>query len=217
MQGTDCPVLLTTNCWRNAILSNTIYVDMDDVLCHTARTLITVVNREFGKRLVYEDLIAFDLGKSCGLNQDELARLLSMIHDAEELVTVPPIRESFNRLAEWERQGYRIAIVTGRPTSTYQTSLEWLARHSVPYHSFHMVNKYGHFQTDQLPALTLDELAAMHFILAVEDSLDMANYLAKRMDTPVALLDRPWNQCEGLPSRIMRCNSWEAVTVPDRR
>lgn len=194
-------------------MSNTIYVDMDDVLCHTAHSLIAMVNREFGKRLVYEDLIAFDLGKSCGLNQAELTRLLAMIHDAEALGTVPPIRESFNRLEEWERQGYKIAIVTGRPTSTYHTSLEWLARHAVPYHSFHIVDKYGRFETDQRLALTLEELATMHFVLAVEDSLDMANYLAKRMDTPVALLDCPWNRSTALHPRITWYHGWADITV----
>jgi len=41
--------------------SKTIYVDFDDVLCETARHFLVVVEREFNKRIAYEELTDFDI------------------------------------------------------------------------------------------------------------------------------------------------------------
>ena len=52
--------------------SQTIYVDMDDVLCETARGCLEIIERVFGKRVAYEQLTDFDLGNSCELSPRKL-------------------------------------------------------------------------------------------------------------------------------------------------
>ena len=47
--------------------SKTIYVDLDDVLCETARHFLLIIEREFNKRIAYDQLTDFDVGLSCGL------------------------------------------------------------------------------------------------------------------------------------------------------
>jgi uncharacterized HAD superfamily protein len=189
----------------------TIYVDMDDVLCETARLCLAIIEREFGKGIAYEQLTTFDLGAACRLEPVEVSEFFRIVHHPDELLRIEPIDGAIAALRDWTAAGYEIAIVTGRPPTTYEPSREWLARHHVPYHSFTMVDKYARFETENTIGITLSELAARRFCWAVEDSPLMANYLAKTMQVPVALLDRPWNRLNAEHSLIARYNYWREI------
>jgi uncharacterized HAD superfamily protein len=192
-------------------VSKNIYVDMDDVLCETARRFLVVIEREFGKQIAYDRLTDFDFETSCGLTVAERARLYDRIHYADEILAIEPIPEAIDVLNRWASAGYQIAIVTGRPPDTYASSIEWLARFQVPYHSFTVVDKYGRFETENTVGLTLAELATQKFCWAVEDSLPMAKFLAETMNLPVALLDRPWNQEALEHTSIKRYKHWKEL------
>ncbi len=189
----------------------TIYVDMDDVLCETARGLLTIIEREFGKRLVYDQLNTFEVGQACGLQPQEVIELFRIAHHPDELLSMAPIKEAISVLKQWSEAGHEIAIVTGRPPPTYEASIEWLTRHQLPYHTFIMVDKYGRFTTEDTMAITLSELATRRFCFAVEDSPTMARYLANEMRIPVALLDRPWNRTSDEHSLIGRYHDWHEI------
>ena len=45
-----------------------IYIDLDDVLCETARAFIRLYREEWGREVVFEEISAFDLTKSFGLS-----------------------------------------------------------------------------------------------------------------------------------------------------
>jgi uncharacterized HAD superfamily protein len=192
-------------------VAKNIYVDMDDVLCETARRFLVVIEREFGKQIAYDRLTDFDFETSCGLTVAERARLYDRIHYADEILAIEPIPEAIDVLNRWASAGYQIAIVTGRPPDTYASSIEWLARFQVPYHSFTVVDKYGRFETENTVGLTLAELATKKFCWAVEDSLPMAKFLAETMNLPVALLDRPWNQEALEHTSIKRYKHWKEL------
>ncbi|HEY1269725.1 MAG TPA: GNAT family N-acetyltransferase [Candidatus Binatia bacterium] len=187
-----------------------IYVDMDDVLCETARALLAIAEREFGKTIPFDQLNTFEVGEACGLDSHEIHELFRLAHHDEELLAMAPITDAVEILRQWAKAGREIAIVTGRPPSTHDVSRAWLARHDVPHHDFVMVDKYGRFSTENTIAITLLELAARRFSFAVEDSPTMAKFLAHEMKVPVALLDRPWNQIEQHPL-ITRLKSWREI------
>ena len=189
----------------------TIYVDLDDVLCEAARHFLVVVEREFGKRVAYEQLTNFDIGRSCGLSPVERDELYRIVHRPDELLSMAPVNEAIAVLKRWEEQGFEIAIVTGRPPESVEVSLAWLAKHQVSHSSFTVVDKYSRFRTDDTDAISLAELAAWRFCWAVEDSLPMAKYLADHMKLPVALIDCPWNQSEETLVGIDRYRDWEAI------
>jgi len=197
--------------------AKTIYVDMDDVLCETARCLLDIVEREFGKRLVYEELSTFDVGEACGLGPEEVTELFRIAHHPDELLGMEPIEGAGPVLEKWAEAGFEIAVVTGRPPSTYEPSVEWLARHRLPYHAFLIVDKYGRFATENTIGITLSDLVGLSFCLAVEDSPAMAAYLADRMRVPVALFDRPWNRAGAEHSLIGRYRHWREIerAVPE--
>jgi uncharacterized HAD superfamily protein len=188
--------------------SQTIYVDMDDVLCETARGCLDVIERLFGKQVAYEQLIDFDLGNSCELSAEETAALYHIVHHPDELLKLKPVDGAIAVLKQWIAAGFEIAVVTGRPPSTVEVSLDWLAREGMPYHSFTVVDKYKRFPTETKAAVSLSELAAREFVLAVEDSPTMARYLAEQMAVPVRLFDRPWNRMTSEHPKITRHNHW---------
>jgi hypothetical protein len=192
-------------------MTKTIYVDMDDVLCETARVLLAIAEREFGKTIRYDQLNTFEVGEACGLETREIQELFRLAHHPDELLGMAPIEEAVSVLKQWSEAGHEIAIVTGRPPPTFEASIEWLARHQLPYHTFVMVDKYGRFATENTLAITLPELATRPFCFAVEDSPTMAKFLAEEMKVPVALLDRPWNQMDGAHSLIGRYRDWQEI------
>ena len=194
-----------------AFPTKTIYVDLDDVLCEAARHFLIVVEREFGKRIAYEQLTNFDVGHACGLTLAEREELYRIVHRPDELLRMAPIDEASVALRRWQEQGFEIAIVTGRPPESYEASLEWLARHRIPHGSVTVVDKYSRFSTKNTIAITLAELASRRFYWAVEDSLPMAHYLAGAMKVPVALLDCPWNQTDAEHVGVSRYRHWQAV------
>ena len=194
-----------------AFPTKTIYVDLDDVLCEAARHFLIVVEREFGKRVAYEQLTNFDVGHSCGLTFTEREELYRIVHRPDELLCMAPIEEACAALTRWQERGFEIAIVTGRPPESYEASLEWLARHQIPYDTVTVVDKYSRFPTENTIAITLAELAARRFYWAVEDSLPMAHYLAGEMKVPVALLDCPWNQTDAKHDGVSRYRHWQAI------
>jgi uncharacterized HAD superfamily protein len=192
--------------------SRIIYVDMDDVLCETARRFLVVIEREFGKQITYDRLTDFDFETSCGLTPEERAKLYETVHHDEEILCIEPIPDAIDVLNGWVGAGYEIAIVTGRPPDTFASSVEWLARFRVPYQSFTVVDKYGRFQTENTIGLSLAELSKLKFCWAVEDSLPMAEFLATTMNLPVALLDRPWNRGNVEHPNIRRYHHWRELS-----
>jgi uncharacterized HAD superfamily protein len=192
-------------------ITKRIYVDMDDVLCETARGCLVIIESKFGKRIEYDCLTNFDLGQSCELGPEELAALYHIVHHPEELLKLQPIKGAIPILQRWIADGYEIAIVTGRPPVTYETSLEWLKLHQVPYHSFTIVDKYARFATDNTTAIPLSELARHQFHFAVEDSPIMARFLAEQMKVPVKLFDRPWNRAAIEHPFIERYTDWGEI------
>lgn len=190
--------------------ANSIYVDLDDVLCQAARHFLVIVEREFNKRVEYSQLIHFDVGRSCQLAPEQTELLYQIVHRPDELLRMAPIDEAIAALRQWADQGFEIAIVTGRPPESREVSLAWLERHGVPFHSFTVVDKYGRFAAGT-DAISLEQLARRRYSWAVEDSLPMARFLGAEMRLPVALVDRPWNRADPAPANVDRFSDWPAL------
>jgi uncharacterized HAD superfamily protein len=188
-----------------------IYIDLDDVIAKTTCRYVEIVQQEFGKTVDFECITTFNLQRSFSLTDSEFDHFFRLVHEPEIILELEPFEGALDVLNKWAGLGYEISVVTGRLTSTYESSLEWLRVHNVPFDSFIMVDKYLRPVVDKKIAISLDRFSEMEFILAVEDSLDMAGFLDQRMNTKVCLFDRPWNRnINGLPG-MMRCLTWEEI------
>ena len=185
-----------------------IYVDFDDVLSDTTSAFLRILKLEFGKSVNFEDIFSFDLKASFHLTDSEYEHFFHRVHQADVIMSFAPMEGAIGALENWVKLGYQISIVTGRLTSAHEASLDWLAKHNVPYHSFTMVDKYARENGDTKIAVSMEEFSEMKFSLAVEDSEKMALHLSQKMGIPVALIDRPWNRMAHLNHKISRYTSW---------
>lgn len=188
-----------------------IYVDVDDVVSETTETYIRIVEEEFGKTVAFDALTTFDLRVSFQLTDNEFHYFFDRVHMPEILLSYAPVAGAVETLARWKDQGHCIEIVTGRPTSAGEPTLEWLTVHNIPYDRFLMVDKYNRPGNDPAVAVSKAELAGRSYDLAVEDSGEMAMFLAGEMGVLTALKDRPWNRSCPSHERVLRCLSWDDI------
>ncbi len=190
-----------------------IYLDLDDVLAETTERIVARLNQLFARDVRFEDLSGFDLGECFGLDAHERERAMRSVHEVDFLDSLAVAPGVLPLLERWAARGYHLAILTGRPPATRPVSQRWLERHGVPHHSFHTVDKYGRYAGEPADT-TLEALRALPFALAVEDSLEMASFLARHGTRRVLLMDRPWNRALSAADArgcIERVRDWSEV------
>lgn len=187
-----------------------IYVDLDDVICNTTENFTKIAQQEFGKIVQYESITSFDLQRSFQLTASEYEHFFNIIHRPATLMGFKPVDHAISILTQWEELGYHVDVVTGRPASTRDISLEWLKFYSIPFHSFTVVDKYHRNSKDNNfhQSISLADLSMKPYLLAVEDSWEMACFISQSMDTPVILFDRPWNRRNTNISQVHRIHNW---------
>lgn len=195
-----------------------IYIDIDDCLSQTFATLIDLFAEVHGRRVAYEQATEFDLGKVFGLGPEQLDQFFELVHQDSVMRNIALVDGVPAALAHWESAGYEIHLLTGRPPTTEAATRGWLTDHAIPHSSLSFVDKYGRGRLwpEGSRPLTLRDVGEMEFCLAVEDSLEVAAFLAERLEIDVALIDHPWNRdTAGLSrvvrDRLIRCRGWSEV------
>lgn len=194
-----------------------VYVDFDDVLCETARTLSGLAHEMFGREVPYEQITRFNLQLAFHLDATQIDALMRRAHESPFLLSLPPAPGAEEGLRRLAAAGHTVCIVTGRPVSTEAASREWLERRGFTSFEILTVDKYGRAQGERTPdgrrALSPQEFAAIPFDAAVEDSPDALNLLAPRTHCRVFVFHRPWNAVYPLAPNMIRASGWPAVTA----
>lgn len=193
-----------------------IYIDFDDVLCETARSLCRLADRLYGRRVKYEEVFAFDLQISFNLSSDEIAHLMETAHSYELLMSYPESEGACETLSKWIRGGHELEIVTGRPICTHEGSLEWLAQRGIVDVPVIHVDKFGREPPPSSPdaprSLSIDEFCQRKYDFAVEDSPMAFQHLARLKNCSVAVYERPWNKRVQMPTHAFtRCADWKQI------
>lgn len=185
------------------------------MLAETIEALLELLQDRFGRNVRLEAVTQFDLGRAFGLTPVQLEAFMDAANEPKFLESFGTVKGARETLEHWVEAGYRIEVMTGRPPKTRVASERWLAREGLLFHSFQTVDKYGR-NSELDGAISLESLTAMSFSLAIEDSLEVAAFLAGTVGTAVALLDRPWNRETGSLSaearvRITRVSDWADI------
>ncbi|MCQ2395343.1 MAG: hypothetical protein MJ249_13765 [Kiritimatiellae bacterium] len=193
-----------------------IYVDMDDVLCETAANLCRLAERAFGKHVPYEKVFQFDLQEVFGLTDDEMKRFMVLSHDFDSLLTHPVTPGAPEALRTLREQGHDVQIITGRPASAHAPTEAWLTRYGLGDFPVTYVDKYGRdacyaHNPDDPPTVTLRELLARSYDLAIDDSPNVLTHLAAWQATRIFVFNRPWNQSFTLAPNMTRVQSWQDI------
>ena len=188
-----------------------IYIDCDDVLAESTRSYIAIIKREFGIERKFEELTSFDLRVSFGMTQAQFDHFFQLVHSREEILKFQPMDGAVETVKAWKQAGQEIAIVTGRITAAYESTLEWLQSLSIPYDHFMVVDKYNRPEMDMSIAKPLSSISSMQFEIAIEDSYTMAKYLTTEQKVNVVLMDRPWNSTEPNINGLTRVRNWSDI------
>ena len=187
-----------------------LYIDIDDVLAETTRALAKAARTRFGKDILFENMTTFDLRISLQLQEDEYESFMLEVHKPEFLKALAPTADAPDVLDAWKKSGARIELVTGRPPSSQQATIDWLEDQSMAYDSLEFIDKYRRYPGESTTQLS--DLAGRNYRFAIEDSPSVATYLAENTSSRVLLYDRPWNQSG--PSEdepIKRVHNWREI------
>ena len=190
-----------------------IYVDLDDVISETTRHYVKIIEHEFGKSVNFENITSFDLKESFSLSRREYEHFFELVHKPEIILELEPVEGVSDVLRKWKEMGYEISVITGRLTSAYESSLEWLKLNKIPFDFFNMVDKYSRDGMDKNIAMSLESFSEMEFTAAIEDSVEMASFISRVMKRKVFLYDRPWNRSVSGDNYIHRCMSWNDIAM----
>lgn len=193
-----------------------IYVDFDDVLCETARSLSVVVHKLFGCAVPYEKITQFNLKKSFSLSDEQMDILIRTAHAQSFLSKIPETPGAVEAIRTLLKKGDQFSILTGRPAASFKGSINWLSHFGLEKLPLLHVDKYaraGEFPQipGQPPTLTVAEMDKMAFDVAIDDSPMALDLLAKRNSCRVLVFDRPWNRHYSLSSNMRRVSDWKEI------
>ncbi len=191
-----------------------IYVDFDDCLCETARYFSKLAAELFNLDIPYEQIKFFNLQKSFSLNDDQYEEMMIKGHTPEVILSYEETPGAIQTINSWIDKGHDVKIITGRPSSAYEASREWLNQHGLERIELFCLNKYGreNFIKGSTFGLELEDYYKMHFDYAIEDSPSAFKFFNHLPDLKVMVFDRPWNQdCEFPNQNYKRCIDWKII------
>lgn len=191
-----------------------IYVDFDDCLCETAKSFSKLALEMFDIDVPYEKMRFFNLQMAFGLTDEQYKEMLIKGHEPDVLFGYEETEGASKVLNEWIKEGHNVSIITGRPSSSYEVSREWLDVHGLKDIHMYCLDKYGREQLIKNSEfnLTLDDYYKMSFDYAIEDSPSAFKFFEHLPDLKVLVFDRPWNRENELPGKnYQRCFNWSDI------
>ena len=153
-------------------------VDIDNVIADTEKELRRLIREKMGLVLAREDITSYTLEGVRGLTRDDLDGIFEEFKDGGIFLGLDVIegaRETLERLAV----RHRVVLVTSRPRTVEDKTLEWLERERIPFHELHFA--------------TETKVNGIPYELFLEDQDNFARELAEA-GTFVLLFDAPWNR-----------------------
>ena len=140
--------------------------------------------------------------------------MMIMAHTPEVLLSYDETPGAVDTIRDWISRGHEISVITGRPSSSYEASREWLDQHGLADVKLYCLNKYGRdsFIKNSDFNLELEDYYKMKFDLAIEDSPRAFRFFDHLPDLKVLVFDRPWNRdCRFPGENYCRCFDWETI------
>ena len=191
-----------------------IYIDFDDVICETAVFFTKIAKELFDIDLPYSQVQFFNLKKTFDLNDEQYDELMRVGHISSNLLSYEETADASKIINKWVDACHEVKIITGRPFDAYEPSRKWLDDHNLDRVPLFCVDKYGResFNKDCSYSMTLEDLYALTFDFAIEDSPAAFEHVMHFENCKVAVFNRPWNKNEELPNdSFVRCDNWEKI------
>lgn len=185
----------------------TIGVDIDNVIADSTPSYIAKFNEVFGTSVVIDNVTDFyHLEKNTKIDLERVVNFIeTTVHTHEFQLSIQPYQDPIGIIKEWGKRGHIIHYITARPTSIKKSTIKWLKKHGfilsgtkVHLQDYKVYKRDVEFKKDVVEKLEID--------IMIEDNRD----IAKAMDIPVFLIDKPWNQ-GALSQNIHRVYGWSEI------
>lgn len=187
-------------------------IDIDNVIADSYPQYIDAFNKRFGTSVKYEEIFHFYyLEKNVGIEETLVSEFIeTIVHSQNFQLQIPPIINALKIIKKWMKKGYSIHYITSRPIDTKQETEQWLKKqgffmkgvtldlYNEKEHNFSHISRINSYKRLVADKRILD--------IFIEDSID----IAKSLDIPVLLVDRPWNQGK-LPKNVKRVKDWAEI------
>lgn len=179
-------------------VSNTVAVDLDDVVLDFLGGLVNAVNTEFGTDLRREDVREWDLHDL--LDPIVGRSFWSWLRDRYWLWSnFPAVPGAMGGLEKLRRKGYYLECVTSKPDWAEAQVWKWMGKWRPPFHRVTIVGQ-GDNKAKFSNALFL-----------IDDKPQNVNEWAHSGRVPI-LFTRPHNRRAILAKEVIRASDWAEVT-----
>src|SRR6056297_1172866 len=154
------------------------------------------MNEFFDREITLKEY-TYDLAKAFAINNQELNDFIqAKIEDVYS--SVKPINKARDILAELEKEGHRLILITARHEEHRSLTEKWLNDHNIPYHELH----HAH---DKAPLA-----AKKNISLFIDDKKQNALEIAAK-DIPVFLVSKYHNYDFKGNHKITKVNNWDEI------
>lgn len=191
-----------------------IYCDMDDILCETAASLCGLADRLYGVKVDYDSVGEFNLQNVFKLTDAEMKEFSSASHSYETLMSYAETPGAIDGIKALREAGHQVDTVTGRPSSAWKGTYDWLESHGIGDFPVTFVDKYsrGYGASPDLPRMVpLEEVRSRGYDFAIDDSPLSLDFLKTWNETKVLVFDRPWNRAAALAPNMTRVKDWREL------
>lgn len=197
---------------NNNFMKVKIGIDIDNVISDSYPAYLNRFNLKFDMAIRMEQIREFYfLNKYVEDNKVKYGRKMvdfidEMVLDEKFQMEIPPIEDARRVISGWKKVGYEIHFVTSRPKQTRKVTINWLVKHGFWAKGIKIDLFDGKsWKVNDVP-YKRNVVIVNDIKVFIEDSLE----IARGMDIPVFLLDRPWNQGK-LKKNITRVFSWQEI------
>jgi uncharacterized HAD superfamily protein len=173
-----------------------IAVDLDGVLADTITEFCEILNQRKFTDFTPEDIVKWEAWQLTGLTRNEFLRTLDQAWFEWEKIP-PTERNLTEKVRELKRYG-TVDVVTGRSSRTVSQAISWLRKQSIPYDDF--------VRTESTRAK-----AKLPYDVFIDDSADLMQLIASRLDGWGIMYTQPWNRRVGPMPRIFRAEHWDEI------
>jgi uncharacterized HAD superfamily protein len=184
-------------------------IDIDNVLTDSYQTVLDEFNRRFDTKVLYHQVFDFYyLEKHAGVDEKTARQFIrDRIHAADFHEKLLPDKNALKKIKNWQNENFIIHYISARHDTSRGVTKKWLDKHGFLTHvsKLHLQN-YGIFEDVALFKNSVIE--SLGISILIEDSLEVA----LKVEIPVFLFDKPWNQGK-LPKNVKRIHSWEEIEI----
>lgn len=185
-----------------------IVCDFDDVLFPLIEGLSDHHNDAHGTTLTPEDFVSYNFNEVWGGSQQEANLIIEafLANDNLHLEPLPGVQAALTRLS----QDFQLVIVTARNHLFEPSTVRWL-RHRLPDLFSEVVFAGNHH--DGRGFRTKGEICReLQALLIIDDHpANLASAVQQGTDA-ILFGTKAWSSLEGLPKRVVHCETWPDVT-----